>query len=33
MSLAGVPNLRFDGFIIDGQRPGCKFDTDGRLGV
>jgi hypothetical protein len=31
--LACVPNLRFDGLIIDGQRPGREFYTDGRLGV
>lgn len=31
--LAGsVPDLRFDGFAIDGDATGCKLHTDSRLG-
>ena len=31
--LACIPNLRFDGLLVDRQRPSRKFYTDGRLGV
>ena len=31
--LACVPNLRLDGILVDGQCPGRKFYTDGRLAV
>lgn len=28
-----VPNLCLDGLCVDLNRPGCKFDADGGLGV
>jgi hypothetical protein len=31
--LACIPDLRFDGLVVDCQRPGGKLYTNGRLGI